>query len=68
MNAYQDLQSERQIGMAQGNIPWYSIIRWCHLNGIFDPDNINLFVRYLRALENCQREYSEKKEKGRNGR
>jgi len=57
-DAFSDLQSERSVGMALGPIPWYSIVKWCELHGIYDPDNIDTFSRYLRAMEKVQMEHN----------
>jgi hypothetical protein len=37
--------------MTVGPIPWSSIIKWCQLNDIHDINEIDTFVRYIRALE-----------------
>ena len=49
--------------MAQGKIPWYSIIRYAHHYGVYDPDNIETIIRYIRALEYVQMKH-ESKERG----
>lgn len=54
--AFTELQSERQIGMAAGPIPWYSIIKWAEFHGMTDPDDIDVLLRYIRAMEATQRE------------
>lgn len=59
--AYQDLQSECQIGMDKGLIPWYSIIRWCNFYGIGCPDTVERFIKYIRAMEQCKNAFDNKK-------
>jgi hypothetical protein len=61
LTAFSDLQSECQIGMEKGKIPWYSIIRWCKFYDIECPDTIDRFVTYIRALEIEQSNFMEKK-------
>lgn len=65
--AYNDLQSECQIGMDKGQIPWYSIIRWCRFYDIKHPDTIERFITYIRAMEHTKAEYESKK-RARDGR
>lgn len=47
--------------MALGLIPWHSIIDWCAFHGIYDPDTIDKFLRYVRFMEKIQNEHAEKK-------
>jgi hypothetical protein len=59
--AYCDLQSDRQIGMDIGPIPWTSVVRWCRLHGIHDIDDIDTINRYLRAMERAEYSFRERK-------
>lgn len=49
--AFNDLSYDRPIGMVAGPIPWSSIIKWCQLNHIHDINEIDTFIRYIRAME-----------------
>lgn len=57
--AYQDLLSERQIGMGVGPIPWHCIHAWAVVNGITDLDEIDVLIHHVRALESADREFEE---------
>lgn len=59
--AYLELQSECQIGMAKGRVPWYSIVRYANHYGIYDPDNIETTIRHIRAMEYIQDKHESKK-------
>ena len=58
--AFTELQTERQIGMAAGPIPWYSIIKWAEFHGLKDPDDIDVLMRHIRSMETVQREHEAK--------
>jgi len=62
--AYFELQSERQIGMAVGKIPWYSIIKWAQFHGFENPNLIDKLIRFIRALERTESEYADKNDRG----
>ncbi len=59
--AYQDLSFDRNIGMTVGPIPWSSIIKWCEVHGVYDINEIDTCVRYLRALEKVDFDLAERK-------
>lgn len=61
-DAYRQLQYDRPVGMATGSIPWSSVIRWCHLHGIRDINDIDTVLRYIRAMEKAEYEFDERKE------
>ena len=65
VTAYNDLQSECQIGMAKGQIPWYSIIKWAEFNGITYPSFVERLIKYIRAMEAVEYEHRDKKDNGR---
>lgn len=54
--AYEDLQHDRQIGMALGTIPWSSIHRWALFHGICCPNEVAVLERNIRVLESAERE------------
>ena len=55
--AYQDLLTERAVGMSIGLIPWYSIVRWCKHYSITKINDIENVIRYVRALETAANEW-----------
>lgn len=59
ITAYLQLCYDRPIGMTAGPIPWSSVIKYCHLHGIYDIDEIETFLRYIRALETAENRYHE---------
>ena len=59
--AFQELQSERPIGMAAGCIPWSSIINWAAFHGLDDPDEVDTLITYTRAMESTMRQHEERK-------
>lgn len=59
--AFTDLYADRQFGMAVGPIPWSSIIKWCHVHGIYDINDIDVFIRHIRALEKVDSDIADKK-------
>lgn len=63
IRAFMDLQSDRQIGMDAGPIPWTSIVNWCHLNGMYDINDIETTVRYIRAMEQAAHDVIKKRSK-----
>lgn len=68
LSAYHELLSERQIGMAAGQIPWSKIVQWAYFHGLNDKDDIDTLIRYLRAMEAAAAKVAEKKEKQNDGR
>lgn len=62
-DAYSQLQTERQIGMAVGDIPWGSIVKYAQFHGIENPDDIQDFITIIRAVERALSEF----ERGKNG-
>lgn len=64
LNAYNELQSDRSIGMAAGPIPWYSLIRWAEFHGMTDPDDVDVLIRYVRAMEAEAHKINKKGEPG----
>lgn len=63
VTAYNDLKSDRPVTMAGfGQIPWSSIIKWCHVNNIHDINDIGTTVRYIRAMEAAERQFDKDKE------
>lgn len=60
LKAFQELLSDRTVGMAVGYIPWSSIHKWAVLHGFTDPEDIATFTRYIRALENEARKEDNK--------
>ena len=60
IEAYAELKTERQVGMAIGCIPWSAIIRWAEFNEINDKDKIHKLVRFIRAMENKERQHRDK--------
>lgn len=63
MTAFCELQSDRPVGMSVGQIPWSSIIKWCDFHGLYDSDDVNTLIRYIRAMETALSDYFEAKEK-----
>lgn len=59
-NAFDELKTERQLGMALGPIPWYSVVRWAEFHGLRNPDDVDVLLRYIRAMEGTQREHEDK--------
>lgn len=65
--AWQDLTSERQIGMAVGPIPWSKIRKWAKDNGIVGSD-YRRFNWVIRQLDDAYiREVNKKKPEAPNG-
>ncbi len=62
MEGFRELKSDRPIGMAVGQIPWSSIIKWCEVYGIHDINDKDTVIRYFRAMENAEFEYDKSKE------
>ena len=60
MQGYIELLSDRQIGMAQGLIPWYNIKQYAVHHGIECPNEFDRFLRYIRGLEKAHREFEDK--------
>ena len=50
MQAYQDLVTDRAIGMSVGPIPWSSVLRWGRHNGL-DQDDIEELNTIIRTVE-----------------
>jgi len=61
LNAYDQLQYDRPVGMSVGAIPWSSVINWCKLHRIYDINEIEIVLKYIRALENADRKFEESK-------
>ena len=64
--AFQDLSSDRDIGMGVGPIPWSSLNAWAARNSI-RGDDFERFVMVLRGLDNIYMEKQGKKTKGKMG-
>lgn len=62
MTAYQELQTERSIGMALGPIPWSSIVSYAKSSGITDEDDIQDFLTIIRALERAADRFDNRKD------
>ena len=54
LNAYEQLKADRPIGLSVGHIPYSSITTWCHINKIRDINEIDKFIRYIRAIEKVE--------------
>lgn len=61
IQAYVELIYDRQAGMTVGYIPWHIIKTYAEHHGITCPNEFDKFLRYIRALENTQRKFDEKK-------
>ena len=59
-NAYIQLRYDKQIGFTTGPIPWSSVIKWCNLHNIYDINDIEVVLRYIRALENAEFAFDQK--------
>lgn len=64
--AFQDLSSDRDIGMGVGPIPWSAMHTWASRNHI-RGDDFERFVLVLRGLDNVYMEKQGKKSKGKMG-
>ncbi len=64
--AFQDLSSDRDIGMGVGPIPWSAIHSWAARNHIWS-DDFERLVLVLRGLDNIYMEKQGKKTKGKMG-
>lgn len=60
--AFQDLSTERQIGMAVGNIPWSAIEKYGEKLGM-DADGIETLHYHIRNLEAADHEYEKSQDK-----
>lgn len=60
--AYAELSYDRPVGLSVGPIPWSSIINWCQLHKIYDIDDIDVFVRHIRAMEAADAKIADRKE------
>lgn len=65
--AYRELSFDRPVGFSVGFIPWSSIIKWCQLHDIHDIIDIDTFIRYIRKMEQVDRELNERKKGANNG-
>ena len=63
MNCYNQLCSEKQVGMALGPIPYSAIANWCHDVGIDDVDDIDDIAAIIWKADNMVREFYDKKQK-----
>lgn len=59
--AFVELSSDRQIGMAEGPIPWSSMNMWAIRHGIYG-DDFDRFIAILRSLDEA---YLQKQNKSR---
>jgi hypothetical protein len=64
--AFQDLSSDRDIGMGVGPIPWSSIHEWGRRNHIYG-DDFERLVQVIRGLDAVFMEKQGKKVKGKMG-
>lgn len=65
-HAFLDLQSCRQIGMAEGTIPWTAIKEWGVFNRLDDEQMEDLFF-LVRQMDHCWLEYQSKEMERKNG-
>ena len=61
LQAYSELIYEIPGGFGGGFIGWTSITNWCKAHGVCDIDEIDYFVRHIRALEKKDLELLDKK-------
>lgn len=52
--AFNELTTERSVGMALGPIPWHTIVKWAEVYGVEDIDTL---TRYVWAMDNAQRKF-----------
>ncbi len=64
--AFQDLSSDRDVGMGIGPIPWSAMSAWADRNGI-RGDNFERFVTIIKGMDTVFVEHSSKKSKGKMG-
>jgi hypothetical protein len=64
--AFQDLSSDRDIGMGVGPIPWSSMNEWGARNHI-RGDDFERFVAVLRGMDSIYMDKQSKKAKGKMG-
>lgn len=43
-----------------GPIPWSSIVKWAHMHGITDADEINDLIDILRDMESVAKDFENK--------
>lgn len=55
--AFSDLSSDRQIGMAAGPIPWSSVDAWAKRNGIDEPEEFDELWLLIRAADSVVMEH-----------
>lgn len=60
LEAYYELLTERQIGMAVGFIPWSSILRYAQYLEL-DENEFEVFQSHIRALECADRDFEKDK-------
>jgi hypothetical protein len=51
LDAFRELSTDRQIGMATGQIPSGAIDRYAMRHGLDDPDEFELFTQCVRAMD-----------------
>ena len=51
------------MGMGLGPIPWSSIVRWAEVHGLTDLHEIYVLNRFVRAMEDVDRELEDAKDK-----
>ena len=64
--AFQDLSSDRDVGMGIGPIPWVSVHAWGARNHIWG-DNFERLVMVIRGLDSIYMDKQGKKSKGKIG-
>ena len=61
LEAFGELQTERPIGMAAGQIPWYSVLIYAEHHGVDDPDEFDRFLKLIRAMEMVKMQHEKEK-------
>ena len=51
-----ELQSDRPVGMAVGQIPYSSIVTWADMNDVRSKDEFRKLLNHLRAMERTANE------------
>lgn len=61
--AYQDLQTDRQFGLAVGPIQWSSVDRYARRHGFNSPDEFEDLLFYIRKMDTAEMKSTEAKSK-----
>jgi len=51
--SFWEVGTERSFGMAPGPIPRSAIVQYCEDEGIWDPSDRIIFMRYIRAMDSA---------------